>query len=322
MEKPSVVSSIHDAAPSNLSLPQLARFFREILENTPEETPLEDILGQAAEQAAKVMNARACTVRQVEGDYLSVGAAWGYQVAERRNHPIRIDKRLAGIVHGREELVIPDLHAAEDLPASYRERMRQEGFRAFLGVPMVASRNVEGIFSLYYSLPIAFTGEQIGGASMLADALAIGIQRSRSREKSTGPEPGPEKAECGAGAILVVDDQPAIRCLYLDALTLEGYSSVVSLESEEALEYLETHPVQLVITDLKMPHVSGWEIAQAAKKYSPRARVMLITGSYSDLQSEMLREYQIDEAVPKPCPMAKFLPIVARLFSEGGDPNE
>lgn len=322
MEKPSVVSSIREASPSNLSLPQLARFFREFPENTPEGVPLEGLLSQAAEQAAKLMNACACTVRPVEGGYLSVGAAWGYQVAERRNHPIRIDGRLAGIVHGREKLVIPDLQAAEDLPVSYRERTRQEGFRAFLGVPMVASKNVEGVFSLYYSSPVAFTDEQIDGANLLAEALAIGIQRSRSREKPTGPEPGPEKAECGAGVVLVVDDQPGIRCLYLDALTLEGYPSVVSLDSEEALEYLESHPVQLVITDLRMPHVSGWEIAQAAKKYSPRARVMLITGSYSELKSEMLREYQIDEAVPKPCPMAKFLPLVARLFAEGGEPGE
>ena len=60
------------------------------------------------------------------------------------------------------------------------------------------------------------------------------------------------------GTILVVDDQASNRELLEELLTVEGFSVLTASDGTEALERLSTAPIDLVILDVMMPHLSGF----------------------------------------------------------------
>lgn len=80
--------------------------------------------------------------------------------------------------------------------------------------------------------------------------------------------------------VLVVDDEEIIR----DFLTevLEDYTVTVASDGDEAIEKLKNQNYDLVITDLRMPRVSGEEVVKVAHEINPNARVIVISG-YSSL---------------------------------------
>ena len=60
--------------------------------------------------------------------------------------------------------------------------------------------------------------------------------------------------------VLVVDDDPSIRRMIMAALRREGYSFSEAANGKEALETMRRDPPDIVILDLMMPIVSGWEV--------------------------------------------------------------
>lgn len=85
--------------------------------------------------------------------------------------------------------------------------------------------------------------------------------------------PPPEKER-----ILVVDDSPSTLEVVQRNLTAEGYQVFTSPGVAEAIEVLEGTQVDLVITDLKMPGVSGLELVRHVRENLKDTEVMMITG--------------------------------------------
>lgn len=79
--------------------------------------------------------------------------------------------------------------------------------------------------------------------------------------------------------ILCVDDEPIIRDLCANAL--DGYQVILAKNGLEALSVLETIKVDIVLSDIKMPKLSGLELLQNIKENRPDLAVILMTG-YSD----------------------------------------
>ena len=77
--------------------------------------------------------------------------------------------------------------------------------------------------------------------------------------------------------ILVVDDQSEMRSALSHALTRNGFSVESAASGMEALVKIKKDPVSLVITDLKMPEMSGMEVLGAVKKATPGTPVIVIT---------------------------------------------
>src|SRR2546427_4472972 len=69
--------------------------------------------------------------------------------------------------------------------------------------------------------------------------------------------------------ILVADDDPGLRESLERTLAREGYRVVVASDGQAALERLQGGGVDLVLTDLKMPGLSGIELLRAAKAIAP-----------------------------------------------------
>src|SRR3989304_6938799 len=84
--------------------------------------------------------------------------------------------------------------------------------------------------------------------------------------------------------ILIVDDQRQVRRMLRLSLELSGrkYEVVEATSGEEALQLLNEGGVSLVVTDLRLPGISGLELLEVVKRNSPEASAILITGHPTD----------------------------------------
>ena len=79
--------------------------------------------------------------------------------------------------------------------------------------------------------------------------------------------------------ILLIDDELEVRRVVAEMLALEAHEVVQAASGNEGIRILERDPrFDLVLTDLGMPDMTGWEVARAVKKMRPAIRVGLITG--------------------------------------------
>jgi two-component system NtrC family response regulator len=79
------------------------------------------------------------------------------------------------------------------------------------------------------------------------------------------------------GRILVVDDDPSLRRVLQAQLEQEGYEVAVAASVQQTLSVLELRSVDLVITDLKMPGISGLELLKHARSQYPQTIVIVLT---------------------------------------------
>ena len=84
-------------------------------------------------------------------------------------------------------------------------------------------------------------------------------------------------------SILIVDDEEIIREFLLEVLG-EDYNVSTASDGDEAIEKIKTTKYDLIITDLKMPRVSGEEVVKFAREQDPTYQVVVISG-YSTLFS-------------------------------------
>ena len=79
------------------------------------------------------------------------------------------------------------------------------------------------------------------------------------------------------GSILVVDDEPAMRLLLSSVLKEEGHDVTAAASGEEALQLIAKRHYHLVLTDLKMPGISGLELLEQVKRDDPGTAVIILT---------------------------------------------
>ena len=78
--------------------------------------------------------------------------------------------------------------------------------------------------------------------------------------------------------LLVIDDDEDVLWIIQDMLRFKGYRVVAVTDGEEALKIIDKEDFDLVLTDLGMPRISGWDIAKKAKAKNPKLPVVLLTG--------------------------------------------
>ena len=83
--------------------------------------------------------------------------------------------------------------------------------------------------------------------------------------------------------ILVVEDEPALLMVVSETLRDAGYVVWEAGDGEAALRIIKTHPdIELLITDVKMPGMNGYQLADAGLALRPELKVMLMTGYAQD----------------------------------------
>ena len=81
--------------------------------------------------------------------------------------------------------------------------------------------------------------------------------------------------------ILVVDDDPDVRQIVSEYLEDRGYLVLQAGDGTEALEIIEDNPqLRLIISDVRMPQMSGLELAKRTAASHPEIRIILISGYF------------------------------------------
>lgn len=110
--------------------------------------------------------------------------------------------------------------------------------------------------------------------------------------------------------ILIVDDEPLVLELAERALARSGYDVLAVQSGPEALEILkQKRPIDLVLSDVVMPGMSGPELLKSVKQLSPSTAAVLMSG--------YLSADQIDAAVPfvrKPFSLPTLVGTVSRVL--------
>ena len=99
--------------------------------------------------------------------------------------------------------------------------------------------------------------------------------------------------------ILVVDDEPALRGLAYDILSTQGYDVLCAESGAAALEILNKNTVDLMVTDIIMPEMDGYELCNAVKQTFPEMKILVSSGYSDDIhlahKDEELQEKQLNK---------------------------
>ena len=113
--------------------------------------------------------------------------------------------------------------------------------------------------------------------------------------------------------ILLVDDDPAVRQTLAALLRASGQDVLEADGGAAAVRRLEATSVDLVITDLGMPDVTGWDVARAAKARHPDLPIVLLTGWGDQVGAEAPADVLVDRVLTKPVPRHTVLAVIAEL---------
>jgi len=116
----------------------------------------------------------------------------------------------------------------------------------------------------------------------------------------------------GAAAVLIVDDEDMVITSIRAFLQLETDYQVVGLTAPvEAVKYLETNPVDVVVSDYLMPKMTGLQVLAKAKDLQPEAARVLLTG-HADKQSaiQAINDVGLYQYLEKPWDNSQLLLVI------------
>ena len=118
--------------------------------------------------------------------------------------------------------------------------------------------------------------------------------------------------------VLVIDDEPFVRDTLGEILRQQHHDVVVADDGISGLARFREGAFDLVMTDLAMPGMSGWQVAQAVKAARPQVPVVLVTGWGVEVQADELQTHGVDRVMTKPFRFEDVQEVVASFRGVGG----
>jgi CheY-like chemotaxis protein len=116
--------------------------------------------------------------------------------------------------------------------------------------------------------------------------------------------------------IMVVDNEPDIVDLTRTVLELGGYTVIPSYSGEEALRKLEREKVDLVLLDIMMPGMSGWDVFNRIKKKNKEIKIAFMSVlDISDKRRQVLLEEGLADYIMKPFDKETLLQKVDKILN-------
>jgi PAS domain S-box-containing protein len=111
----------------------------------------------------------------------------------------------------------------------------------------------------------------------------IYLPRSGEARQPQQAADGPVNAVAGSETILLVEDEPVVRKMVHEVLWMNGYTVLEAIQGDDALRLWAEHPgkIDLLLTDVMMPGMSGRELAQRVTSAQPNTKVLFMSG-YTD----------------------------------------
>ena len=98
--------------------------------------------------------------------------------------------------------------------------------------------------------------------------------------------------------ILVIDDEPKIGALLSDILSRQGHQTDVFSSAKDGIEAFKKGGYDMLITDLGMPNMSGWEVVRVVRQINPRVLTGMVTGW--DISDDETKQKGVDFIINKP----------------------
>ncbi len=123
------------------------------------------------------------------------------------------------------------------------------------------------------------------------------------------------EAAAGKGRVLVVDDDPEIRTLLLARLRSSGYDVDIAEDGIAGLDQARRHLPQVIVLDVMMPNMSGWEVARALKQDPATAgiRILMLTAIGESMNRITSPVHGADAHLDKPFDFAELERMIGEL---------
>jgi len=118
--------------------------------------------------------------------------------------------------------------------------------------------------------------------------------------------------------VLIADDDPMITNVMQRLLQRQGIASKAVSNGREALQYLQANQVEVVITDILMPEMDGYELIPKLRKTAPNIRILAMTGNAPQFAFDMHHMAKMlgaDRVIGKPFELPDLLKVVNELLA-------
>jgi two-component system, cell cycle response regulator DivK len=126
-----------------------------------------------------------------------------------------------------------------------------------------------------------------------------------------------ESGERARPLILIVEDQSELRALYVQHLMISGFDVIEAGNGAEAITFTAARFPDVVLMDLSLPIVDGWEATRRLKSDARTAHIPVVALTAHDGSGELERATSAgcDWFVPKPCPPDSLITEVRRILA-------
>ena len=117
--------------------------------------------------------------------------------------------------------------------------------------------------------------------------------------------------------ILIVEDETDLRKLYVEQLAISGFDVIEAANGADALTRTEAEAPDVILMDLSLPVVDGWEATRRIKSDTRTAHILVVALTAHDGSGELQRARHAgcDWFVPKPCPPDALITEVRRVIA-------
>ena len=138
------------------------------------------------------------------------------------------------------------------------------------------------------------------------------MKKQKVQEREEVPGPLPTGHEC----VLIIDDEPTLVDIMERSLVRLGYTVFPFTDSETALRQFRQHAEQidLVITDMTMPHHTGAELAKIILSLTPEMPIILCSGFSEYINDRKARKIGICEFVEKPVTIKTLAEVIRKVL--------
>lgn len=115
--------------------------------------------------------------------------------------------------------------------------------------------------------------------------------------------------------VMVIDDNEGICWILQQALALCNLNCIVANDGLQGIEGVDRHQPRLVIIDIKLGAMNGFEVARLIRRAHPEIKILFVTGYKETIDNgEQFRDKNILGILGKPFDLAYLLELVGEVF--------